>query len=121
MTKSSFGPILENFNLEDLSLAFFKILEIFLRSDILAELFFFDIASAVKLRSGCVLFASQLSLPVIFLYSCISAFLRSSFLVDNEEIDVSVVTRDEIEESTYEENKEETNVMDKDEEEENDD
>ena len=35
--------------------------------------------------------------------------------VDNVKIDVSVVTMDEIEESTGEENKEETNVMDKDE------
>lgn len=29
MTKYSFGPFLENFNLEDLSLAFFKTLEMF--------------------------------------------------------------------------------------------
>ena len=47
MIKSSFGPILENFNFDYLSLAFLKTFEIYLRSFILAELFFFDIASAV--------------------------------------------------------------------------
>ena len=47
MMISSFGPILKNFNLDYLSLTSFKTLEIFLRSDILAELFLFDIASAV--------------------------------------------------------------------------
>ena len=47
MMRSSFRPILENLNLYYLSLTFFKTLAIFLRSDILAELFLLDIDSAV--------------------------------------------------------------------------
>ena len=37
------------------------------RSEIFAQLFFLDIESAVKLKSGRVLSASQLNFPVTFL------------------------------------------------------
>ena len=47
MMRSSFGPIFENFNYEGLSLTFLRTLVMFLRSEILAELFLFDMVNAV--------------------------------------------------------------------------